>query len=100
MKITKGRLRRIIKEERAKLLAEAQVSPATAHMSNMDAGDMVIDQALTIFPQAIVDEEFGEIVVDTGLPTHELDALYPEWISLWPEAQVGEGGLIYTGITV
>lgn len=98
MKITKRQLRRIIKEEKAKILRE--MNPSTSHMPRPDVGDKVIDQALSIFPQAIIDEDFGEIVVDTGLRDDEVEALYSQWISIWPNAEMGEGGLIYPGIPV
>ena len=98
MKITKRQLRRIIKEEKAKVLRE--MNPSTSHLPRPDVGDKVIDQALSIFPQAIVDEDFGEIVIDTGLRDDEVEALYSQWISIWPDAEAGEGGMIYPGIPV
>lgn len=90
MKVTKRQLRRIIRES---------MSPATGHMSRPDNADRVIQKALTVFPEALVDEdEMGEITIDTGLRDDEVEALYAQWIELFPDGEMGEGGLIYTGI--
>lgn len=90
MRITKRQLRRIIKEA---------MSPATGHMSRPDTADAVIQKALTVFPEALVDEDsMGEITIDTGLRDDEVEALYSKWIELFPDGEMGEGGLIYTGI--
>ena len=90
MKVTKRQLRRIIREA---------MSPATGHMSRPDNADRVIQKALTVFPEALVDEdEMGEITIDTGLRDDEVEALYAQWIELFPDGEMGEGGLIYTGI--
>jgi len=87
MKITKRQLKRIIKEERAKLLRE-QGDPA----------DNVLRQAMGIFGgDVLVDEEAGEVIVDVG-DDEAVEAAYGEWINLWPDGQMEEGGLIYTGI--
>ena len=75
------------------------MSPATGHMSRPDNADRVIQKALTVFPEALVDEdEMGEITIDTGLRDDEVEALYAQWIELFPDGEMGEGGLIYTGI--
>jgi len=92
MKVTKAQLRRIIKEERARILAEA--GPAG------DKGDTILQQAYTVFDDPIVDEDGGEIYVDTGLPDEDVEAMYRQWIELWPNAMMEEGGLIYTGVMV
>tara|TARA_B100000683_G_scaffold135756_1_gene132542 strand:+ start:139 stop:417 length:279 start_codon:yes stop_codon:yes gene_type:complete len=90
MKITRLQIRKLIKEV---------MSPATGHMSRPDAADEVIQKALTVFPEALVDEdEMGEITIDTGLRDDEVEALYAKWIELFPNGEMGEGGLIYTGI--
>ena len=90
MKITKNQLRRIIREA---------MSPATGHMSRPDNADTVIQKALSVFPEAIVDEdEMGEIIIDTGLSDDQVEALYSQWIDLFPNGEMGEDGLIYTGV--
>lgn len=90
MKITRHQLRRILKEA---------MSPATGHMSRPDTADKVIQKALTVFPEALVDEDsMGEITIDTGLSDSDVEALYTQWIELFPDGEMGEGGLIYTGI--
>ncbi len=90
MKITRAQIRQLIREA---------MSPATGHMSRPDNADAVIQKALTVFPEAIVDEDsMGEITIDTGLRDDEVEALYSKWIKIFPEGEMGEGGLIYTGI--
>ncbi len=101
MKVTKAQLRRIIKEERARLLAE---QPATGPYDGGgvgDAGDEVLRVAMDIFGGgALVDEQEGEIVIDTGVTDTDIEELYDEWIYAWPDAMHEEGGLIYTGVMV
>ena len=43
-------------------------------------------------------DEMGEITIDTGLRDDEVEALYAQWIELFPNGEMGEGGLIYTGV--
>ena len=98
MKITKRQLRRIIKEEKAKLLAE--YSPGAGSATGDDISDEVLRQALNLFgSQAIIDEDprTGELYIDTGLVDVDVEALYTDWIGLWPDAMMEEGGLVYTG---
>ena len=67
--------------------------------SRPDTADKVIQKALTVFPEALVDEDsMGEITIDTGLSDSDVEALYTQWIELFPDGEMGEGGLIYTGI--
>ena len=88
MKITKRQLKRIIKEEKAKILAE------------QDAGDVALQKAMEIFgPDALVDEEAGEVIIDVG-DDQVVEDLYDQWIAVWPEGMHEEGGLIYTGVMV
>ena len=98
MKITKRQLQRIIKEEKAKILAEiAPIGSATGD----DISDEVYRQALQLFgSSAIIDEEDGELYIDTGLVDDDVEALYADWVNLWPDAMHEEGGLVYTGISV
>ena len=98
MKVSKRQLRRIIKEEKAKLLKEYR--PGVGSATGDDRGDQVLRQALELFADAIVDEEMGEVVVDTGLTDEDVEAVYSEWIAVWPDAEMAEGGLIYTGVMV
>jgi len=99
MKITKRQLRRIIKEEKAKLLKEYR--PGVGSATGDDISDEVLRQALQLFgDQAIIDEENGELYIDTGLVDVDVEALYPDWINLWPDAMHEEGGLVYTGISL
>jgi len=98
VKITKRQLKRIIKEEKARLLKEYR--PGAGSATGDDRGDRVLRQALELFVDAIVDEEMGEVVVDTGLTDEEVEAVYHEWIAVWPDAEMAEGGLIYTGVMV
>ena len=97
-KITRGQLKKIIKEEKAKLLAEiAPIGSATGD----DISDRMYRQALDLFgPDAIIDEENGELYIDTGLVDDDVEALYADWINLWPDAMHEEGGLVYTGVSV
>ena len=98
MKISKRQLKRIIKEEKAKVLAE--IAPAGSATGD-ERSDEVLRQALQLFgPSAIIDEENGELYIDTGLVDDDVDALYADWIDLWPEAMHEEGGLVYTGISL
>lgn len=84
MKITKKQLRRIIREA---------MSPVG------DAGDEVLRKAMDIFGSgALVDEQGGEIVIDTGVTDTDIEELYSAWISAFPDAVHEEGGLIYTGV--
>ncbi len=84
MKITKKQLRRIIREA---------MSPVG------DAGDKVLRKAMDIFGSgALVDEQGGEIVIDTGVTDTDIEELYSAWISAFPDAVHEEGGLIYTGV--
>jgi hypothetical protein len=99
MKITKRQLRRIIKEEKAKLIAE--YSPGVGSPTGDDISDEVYRQALQLFgPSAIIDEENGELYIDTGLVDDDVEALYNDWIALWPDAMHEEGGLVYTGVSL
>ena len=64
-----------------------------------DAGDEVLRKAMDIFGgSALVDEQGGEIVIDTGVTDTDIEELYDEWIYAFPDAVHEEGGLIYTGI--
>jgi hypothetical protein len=47
----------------------------------------------------LVDEQGGEVVVDTGNDQVVAD-LYDKWIQTWPDGQMEQGGLIYTGVMV
>ena len=83
-----NRLRRIIREERARLLSE------------QDAGDVALQKAMEIFgPDALVDEEVGEVIIDIG-DDQVVEDMYDQWIAVWPEGMHEEGGLIYTGVMV
>ena len=98
MRITKRQLRRIIAEEKVKVLAEiAPVGSATGD----ELSDAVYRQALALFgSQALIDEENGELYIDTGLVDDDVEALYSDWITMWPDALHEEGGLVYTGISI
>ena len=86
MKISKRRLRQIIREERSRILQE------------QDAADTVLQQAMEIFgSDVLVDEEAGEVLVDTG-DDQVVEDMYNQWIAVWPEGQMEQGGLIYTGV--
>lgn len=99
MKVTKRQLRRIIKEEKAKLLKEYR--PGVGSATGDDISDEVLRQALQLFgDQAIIDEENGELYIDTGLVDDDVEALSADWINLWPDAMHEEGGLVYTGISL
>ena len=66
-----------------------------------DMSDKVYMQAQQLFgPSAIIDEEDGELYIDTGLVDDDVEALYEDWIMLWPDAMHEEGGLVYTGISI
>jgi|LWDU01.1.fsa_nt_gi hypothetical protein len=98
MKISETRLRQIIKEEKFKLLREQanRAAPPQAY----DHGDVVLKQAMDIFgSDVLVDEQGGEVVVDTGNDQVVAD-LYDKWIQTWPDGQMEQGGLIYTGVMV
>ena len=91
MKITKRQLRQIIKE---------QMAAAGKIRDGVDAGDEVLRIAMDIFGTgALVDEQGGEIVIDTGVTDTDIEELYDEWIDAFPEAVHEEGGIIYTGIS-
>jgi hypothetical protein len=99
MRVTKRQLRRIIKEEKVKVLSE--YSPGAGSATGDDISDEVLRQALQLFgPSAIIDEENGELYIDTGLVDDDVEALYNDWINLWPDAMHEEGGLVYTGISL
>ena len=90
MKITRRQLRQLIKE---------QMTAAGKIRDGVDAGDEVLRIAMDIFGTgALVDEQDGEIVIDTGVTDTDIEELYDEWIDAFPEAVHEEGGLIYTGI--
>ena len=91
MKITKRQLRRIIKEA-----SKWKQEPG----SGGDKGDLVLQQAYKFFADPLVQEIGGEVVVDTGVTDEEVEAMYSQWIELWPNAMMEEGGLIYTGVMV
>ena len=92
MKITRKQLRQLIKE---------QMAAAGKIRDGVDAGDEVLRIAMDIFGSgALVDEQGGEIVIDTGVTDTDIEELYDEWIDAFPEAVHEEGGLIYTGIKV
>ena len=91
MKITKRQLRQLIKE---------QMAAAGKIRDGSDAGDEVLRIAMDIFGTgALVDEQGGEIVIDTGVTDTDIEELYDEWIDAFPEAVHEEGGLIYTGVS-
>ena len=97
MKITKRQLRRIIKEERAKLREVESWNDAT-DLEHEDPADKALRQAMKIFgSDVLVDEEDGEVLVDVG-DDEAVEAAYDTWISIWPDGQMEEDGLIYTGI--
>jgi len=90
MKITRKQLRQLIKE---------QMAAAGKIRDGVDAGDEVLRIAMDIFGSgALVDEQGGEIVIDTGVTDTDIEDLYDRWIDAFPEAVHEEGGLIYTGI--
>lgn len=89
MKITRKQLRRIIKEEKIKL-QEMQ----------MDKADEQLQIAIELFgPDTLVDDMMGELVIDVG-DDQMVEDMYDQWISYWPDGQMEEGGLIYTGISL
>ena len=94
MRISKKQLRQIIKE--------TMQGPSTGPYDGGgvgDAGDEVLRKAMDIFGgSALVDEQGGEIVIDTGVTDTDIEELYDEWIYAFPDAVHEEGGLIYTGI--
>ena len=101
MKITRSQLRRIIKEERARMLAEQPTAGPNDGGGVGDAGDEVLRVAMDIFGGgALVDEQEGEVVIDTGVTDTDIEELADEWIYAWPDAVHEEGGLIYTGVMV
>ena len=85
MKVTKGLLRKLIKEQINKVISE-------------DASDDVLRKALKLFPDAMVDEQGDELVVDTGMSDEEVEAMAPKWLDMFPGAEAAEGGLIMTGV--
>ena len=90
MKITRRQLRQLIKE---------QMTAAGKIRDGVDAGDEVLRIAMDIFGTgALVDEQDGEIVIDTGVTDTDIEELTAEWIDAFPDAVHEEGGLIYTGI--
>ena len=91
MKITRRQLRQLIKE---------QMAAAGKIRDGVDAGDEVLRIAMDIFGSgALVDEQDGEIVIDTGVTDTDIEELTDEWIDAFPDAVHEEGGLIYTGIS-
>ncbi len=57
MKISRSRLRRIIREERSRLIQEQS-------STEMDAADIQLSIAIELFgPETLVDEEMGEIIL-------------------------------------
>ena len=86
MKVTKGLLRKLIKEQINKVISE-------------DASDDVLRKALKLFPDAMVDEQGDELVVDTGMSDEEVEAMAPKWLDMFPGAEASEGGLIMPGIS-
>ncbi len=101
MKVTKSQLRRIIREERNRLLSEQNNTGPYDGGGVGDAGDKVLQAAMDIFgASALVDEEAGEVVVDTGVTDTDIEEMYDQWIYAWPDAVHEEGGLIYTGVMV
>tara|TARA_Y100001970_G_scaffold243172_1_gene308214 strand:- start:570 stop:875 length:306 start_codon:yes stop_codon:yes gene_type:complete len=101
MKVTKQQLRRIIREERDRLLSEQNNTDRYDGGGVGDAGDEVLRIAMDIFGGgALVDEQDGEIVIDTGVTDTDIEESYDEWIYAFPDAVHEEGGLIYTGVMV
>ena len=86
MKVTKGLLRKLIKEQINKVISE-------------DASDDVLRKALKLFPDAMVDEQGDELVIDTGMSDEEVEKMAPKWLDMFPGAEASEGGLIMTGIS-
>ena len=85
MKITRTQLRSLIKEEVDKFL-------------NEDASDDVLRKALKLFPDAMVDEQGDELVIDTGMSDEEVEAMASKWMKMFPGAEAAEGGMILTGV--
>ena len=84
MKISKNQLRRIIKEEKARILLEGKF-------------DDVANSALEIFPDAMVDEDPSDpngFIIDTGATDAEVEARASEWLAKFPDGEAMEGGLI------
>ena len=86
MKVTKGLLRKLIKEQINKVISE-------------DASDDVLRKALKLFPDAMVDEQGDELVIDTGMSDEEVEKMAPKWLDMFPGAEASERGLIMTGIS-
>ena len=86
MKVTKGLLRKLIKEQINKVISE-------------DASDDVLRKALKLFPDAMVDEQGDELGIDTGMSDEEVEEMAPKWLDMFPGAEASEGGLIMTGIS-
>ena len=85
MKVTKGLLRKLIKEQINKVISE-------------DESDDVLRKALKLFPDAMVDEQGDELVIDTGMSDEEVEKMAPKWLDMFPGAEAAEGGLIMTGV--
>ena len=98
VRATKRKLHQIIREEKAKILKE--IKPDLRNPTYSDAGDQALQQALELFPDALVDDHDGEIYIDTGLDDASVEAMYDRWMGVWPDAIHEEGGLIYTGIMI
>ena len=80
---------------------QEQGRPGPGSATGDTVSDDVYRQALDLFgPSAIIDEEDGELYIDTGLVDDDIEALYNDWINLWPDAMHEEGGLVYTGISI
>ena len=68
-------------------------------LTEQDNADAVLQIAMDIFGAgALVDEQDGEVVIDTGVTDTDIEEMYDQWISAWPDAMHEEGGLIYTGV--
>jgi hypothetical protein len=85
VKLTRQQLRRIIKEEKVRLLRE-QVDPY----------EMVMDHASRIFGDVPLDEEMdGNIII--VVEPEEAELKYDEWIQVFPDGIMIEDG-IATGV--
>jgi hypothetical protein len=79
---------------------QEQGRPGPGSATGDTVSDEVYRQAIELFgPSALIDEENGELYIDTGLVDDDIEALYNDWINLWPDAMHEEGGLVYTGIS-
>ena len=98
MKITKRQLRRIIREEKQKLLEQWQHDPLAP--MEKDVEDEVLSQAIAIFGDNVyIDERGGEIIVDVGDDT-AVERFYGQWQAVWPDGIMEDDGLIYTGVRI